>query len=635
MSAFTTAIVLKPKYFRIEPKRTGFGTNERYVIGFDSEAVNGEPICLQFAHPDGRCDLIETTSADCLSDFLTYVQEECRVGWRAHREYIIVGWNLRYEYTQLFRMLPSECYQQTQFILHHHETGECTSTPEVEDQDYDVRLSVLNDKRYSFTMKLGKRHHTTVKVIDGMAFFNGSLANAARMVGLEKFEYPEGLGKRPARELLDDPVFVSYSKQDAIITQKAGEVIVDYHRQQDVPITMSAPMFAAYVFKRRYLDGEIALCDPDLEDAGLKSYHGGKNGVYIPRPTYYPHAFDYDLNGAYSSAMAILPDPVQGVWRESMSYIPAVHGLWYVRGFLSPCVYRSVQTTVGRWVTNRDRAEQEFWITSYELDTALALGEIEMLECSGFVFSGPSGGCLARFVEDMYHLKRFGTDALIRLMAKLCLNSVYGKFIQKVPTGSESVYPMFDVIEDDERLLYRDHNMRPGGYRAGGLYHPALASLITGNVRSVVHTYEHKYQSLMTSTDGFLSLVDPDPADIGPELGKLKMKVGALSLWRERLYYFEGDGCTHDKTPCPDCDAYALHGFRARLSVLLDIPLEPGIYDYRATGVVGLRDSLRAIRTEKDGPGRRYSPGQFVEAPYQLDLRNIGARSPVANILTA
>jgi hypothetical protein len=242
------------------------------------------------------------------------------------------------------------------------------------------------------------------------------------------------------------------------------------------------------------------------------------------------------------------------------------------------------------------------------------------LECSGFAFDGPIGGCLARFVEDMYAMKRFATSPEERLMAKLCLNSVYGKFIQKVPTGRESVYPMFDVVDDDEQLRYRDHNMVTGGYRAGGLYHPAIASLITGNVRAQVHRYEHKYESLMTSTDGFLSLLDPDPADIGPELGKLKVKSGALSLWRERLYWFDSDDGE---------DAWALHGFRARLPVLQTIPLEPGIYDYRATGVVGLRDSLRALSTEHGEPGQRFEPGQFVDLPFQLDLTNITARSPL------
>jgi hypothetical protein len=222
----------------------------------------------------------------------------------------------------------------------------------------------------------------------------------------------------------------------------------------------------------------------------------------------------------------------------------------------------------------------------------------------------------------MYAMKRFAASPEERLMAKLCLNSVYGKFIQKVPTGQESVFPMFDIVEDDETLRYRDHHMIEGGYRAGGLYHPAIASLITGNVRAQVHRYEHKYESLMTSTDGFLSLHDPDPADIGPELGKLKVKTGSLSLWRERLYWFDSDNG-------PDEDAYALHGFRAKLPVLQTIPLEPGIYDYRATGVVGLRDSLRVLTTERGMPGRRFAPGQFVEMPFQLDLTNIAARSPL------
>lgn len=614
MSDFTTAIVTKPKFFGITPKRTGFGTRERYVIGFDTEAVRGRPISLQFAHPDGRCDLIETTARDALSDFLSYLGEECTI--KSHsREYIVFGFNLRYEYTQLFRNIDPECFMQSHFVLHHHEVGDCTSGHK-EDDEWTMRLAVMNDKRYSFTIKIGpKRRRSTIKVIDAMAFFSGSLASAATMVGMEKHEHPRDWTNRSARSLLDDPTFVAYAKQDALITQRIGEVIVGYHRDNDVPVAMSAPMFAAYVFKRRFLDRPIPLPDADLEGAGLASYHGGKNGIYVDRPSHFDDAWDYDVNGAYSSAMASLPDLTTSIWEEVHTYEPSTHALWYVRGRMDACVHRSFQHTSGEWYTWRDNGDIATWITGYELDAALACAEFDLIDCSGFVLRGESGtGSLARYVAEFYDLKRNATSPQERTMAKLALNSLYGKFIQKVPTAGESVFPLFEVEEDEDGKYHvRDGSMVPGGYRAGGLYHPPIASLITGYVRAAVHRYEHKYRALMTSTDGFLSLTPPDDTDIGDDLGKLKVVHGSLSLWREKVYDFRRDD---------GGSSYALHGFRGGIDLLRTIPLEPSVFRYTATKVIGLGDSLRRH------DGRRYEPGVFIDSAFALDLRDISHRSP-------
>jgi hypothetical protein len=225
----------------------------------------------------------------------------------------------------------------------------------------------------------------------------------------------------------------------------------------------------------------------------------------------------------------------------------------------------------------------------------------------------------------MYHQKRSADTAEERQMAKLCLNSIYGKFIQKVERSGEKVWPLF---EEDEGVYKRIIQTDPDSYRAGGLYHPAIASLITGNVRAQVHRLEHKYNAIMTSTDGFLSMTPPDPADIGPEAGKLKVRVGTLRIWRERLYHFQDKlacavGCADHPDGGKRHVVYALHGFRGRIADLLRIPLKEGVYDYLATTMVGLRQSLTKLR------GATFEPGSFGRLRYQLDLTHLGERSPL------
>lgn len=627
MSEFTPVIVAKPKWFKIAPMKTGFGTRPPYVIGFDSEAYKGSPMLMQFSHPgEGMTDtkLVWTNTKDSLSDFLDYLEPVAHQYARSH-QVLVFGFNLRYEYTQLFRQIAPEAWADSHFQLHFHEHDDCEGKP---DDDWDILIDAMNDKRYTFSVsysgsldkRRGKRRDRyPIRVIDAMAYFNTSLDKAAKVIGVEgKDDYPDELkGMLPPRKALTDERFIRYSKRDAYITRLLGEKIVGYHQHFDVKMTLSAPMYAAYVFRRRFLTAEIALCEPDLENAGLRSYHGGKNGYYLDRPTFFDHAYDYDVNAAYTSAMASLPDPVLSVWEETGHYENGVHALWYVRGNVQSCVFRAFQEVNGRWHTWKEDGDLGFWITSYELDEALRQGEVlDIYECSGFVMRGePGTGPIRAFCDEMYALKRDGATPEERQMAKLCLNSLYGKLIQKVPNHSDSVFPMFDLVErEDGTYKVQDANMIEGGYKAGGLYHPALASLVTGNVRARIHAYEHKYNSLMTSTDGFLSTVEPDPADLHNEYGGLKVKEGQLSIWRERLYVFE---------PKDDDPVYALHGFRGRLADLRRIPLVAGRYAYQAQQMVGLRDSLH------QHDGKRYQPGQFAILPYELDLTNVSARSPI------
>jgi len=638
MSGFTPIMITKPIWFRIKPTTLGFGKRPPYVIGWDTEAYKGRPMLMQFSLPGQSMQetgLVWTTAKTCLEDFLAALEEVALPHARTN-QVVVFGWNLQYEYTQLFRMIPPEWWQSGEIKIHYHDTGLCEQSP---NDDWDVSIEALNLKRYAMTIQFrgsrdsrpgrNRRDRYPIRVIDGMAFFNTGLDKAAKIIGIEgKDDYPDELkGKLPPSKAIHDQRFLDYSKRDAFITRQLGEKIIEYHQAFDVRMTISAPMYAAYVFKRKYLDGEIPLCEPDLEAAGLASYHGGKNGFYLDRPAYFANAWDYDVNAAYTSAMAELPDPVTSMWEEVSDYEPsATHALWRVAGWVRSCDYRAFQKYTGRWITHRQDGEAVFWITSYELTEAMARGEIELHHVWGFVLRGESGqGSIRRFCDDMYRLKQYGKTAEERQMAKLCLNSLYGKLIQKTPIKTDGI-PFYDWAADEQGIRkIVDLNQVEGGYKAGGLYHPALASLVTGSVRARIHAYEHKYRSLMTSTDGFLSTVPPDPGDIGTGFGTLKVKQGSLKVWRERLYLFETDDhakCDHDRGVY-DCRAFALHGFRGRLADLTQVPLEPGRYKYKATQMIGLRDSMH------EHGGRRYEPGQFATIPFELDLTTVNARSPI------
>src|SRR3990167_2400094 len=151
------------------------------------------------------------------------------------------------------------------------------------------------------------------------------------------------------------------------------------------------------------------------------------------------------------------------------------------------------------------------------------------------------------------------------------LNSLYGKFFQKVPQGDVG-----SVDLETCEILYSEPKQEYD-WIAGGLYHPPIAALITGFVREKIHELEHVHDSIMTSTDGFFSVKEPDKKLLGNELGMLSAEKGTLRILRERVYVFDPNEPTHDDECAARCrdkhPVWARHAFEGSLLDLRRMPL--------------------------------------------------------------
>ena len=491
MSAHLADRIEKPEYFKLKHLTQGRGKRDSYVIGFDSEAhscydftskrrpppllhpvcqENGHPFLFQFGHPNGHVDLVNVPFGGephaPLFTFIRYLWEHTR---DRSKEYIVVGYNLGYEFTQLFRDLDDETKCTDRFWIGDKPNKMPSTTMGIE-----FYIDVLNSKRYTFTIEWAGSHQR-VKVIDGMAFVQGGLDNAGKLLGLgRKLHKPP----RFDRDSAMSPEMRAYASEDAIITQKLGEWIIDLHETKDVRTTMSAPHFASSVYKRAYLTKEIPLASGDLEQSGLSAYHGGKNGFYLHKPMVLQNMWHIDIRSAYPEAMRQLPDPEQSEWIFHDEYVPGAHAIWHITGRYKRCKYRGLMG-LDNWPKS---GQLEAHVTGYELDEAIRRGEIELTSCDGWVMEGPQDtGSLVAYVDDFYALKRYAKTDSEKLYAKLLLNSLYGKFFQKVELGSVG------AIELGTGKLITTDPEQDYDYRAGGLYHPPIAALITGYVRAKIH----------------------------------------------------------------------------------------------------------------------------------------------------
>lgn len=621
MSLYQADRIHKPKYFRLAPLVQGRGVRKIHVIGFDSEAhscglskhrkcrENGYPFLYQFAHPDGSCNLVDVPRTgrkyETAFAFIEYLHRVCT---RKDTEYIVFGFNLGYEYTQLWRDVNPSVYSNSRFLLG------TKDEPSYLPDGTPFVVDVFNEKRYTFTIEWLKTKRR-VKVVDAMAFLPTSLDGAAKMLGVgRKKTKPQTFD----RGVSLSPEMIEYASHDAILTQRIGEWIIGIHDEYDVTQCISAPHFASKVFKRAFLAAEIPHPTPELEQDGLRSYHGGKNGFYHHRPFEEKGLWHVDIRSAYPEAMRALPDVSRSEWLFADRYQKGAHALWRVKGTYKRCRYRSLMSD-GEWPVS---GPIEIVCTGYELDSALEHGEIELQSCEGWMLVGPTGtGPLVEYVDTFYTMKRDARTTTERTAAKLFLNSLYGKFFQKVPQGNVGAVDL-----DTGEITYTDPAQRYD-FVAGGLYHPPLASLITGYVRARIHGLEHRYQSLMTSTDGFFSRLPPDPDTLGKGLGQLSAERGTLRILRERVYVFDPDEPEHVdecKAGCTDRHPiYALHGFQGTVEDLRRMPLTPGnIYHYQAQRMVTLRMSTR--RTA----GTVHAPGEFVMEDRRLVIPGTTEISP-------
>jgi hypothetical protein len=592
MSVYDATRIEKPSYFRISPLRRGRGPRRAHVIGFDSESENGKPFLFQFSRTgdENAVDLIPINGRNPLDVFMTYVYLHCT---RKDTEYLIVGWNLAYEFTQLFATLPSELNTMGEYaVLYRLEDAGGKELAR-------YRVQVFNDKRFSVVIEnLATKRR--VRFIDGMAFFVTSLDKAGAMLGLGRKVQIES--KRFTLADLDNELFLAYARQDAYLTRRIGEYIVALHERFDVATCITAPSFAARVFRRHFLTREIPLPEPALEQAGLNSYHGGKNGYYLNGPKHLTNVYAYDITSAYPEAMRQLPNLEEGTWEYVDHYTGYRHALWCVTARVKRCKWRAFMHHDAKWC---EGYIENVWLTSYELDAAIRLNEVDLITAHGWQFVGEPGGPLIKYVDTFFDEKRTSEGAK-REAAKLFLNSLYGKFFQKVPLGIVGYYDLSQTLDGEPQFVLTDPT-QAFDWQAGGLYHPPIASLITGFVRAKIHELEHRYGAIMTSTDGFFAIRAPNDSDIGKDLGKLTVERGDLSIWRERLYDFKPHGNGKSK--------YALHGFRGNIDALRKIPLKPGSYEYYAQQVITLKLATKTFH------GKRFDAGVFATLPYVLDLR--------------
>lgn len=541
-----------PYHLRQGTKRMNTGFPKKVnIIAIDTETVKGEPYTIQFATLEGE-ELFFVNKENVTGVFLRELERRVK----KNEFNILYGHNLQFDLSVLFHPFHNL------FIK----------------DKFEVKINNVYCIVYTGKLFFAEILFKDIKVVvyDTFRFVMTSLDKACTdlQLPIRKLPTPEGLGEKR----LKNKEFKEYALNDARIQYILSSWIVDRCRDYDIPIPISIAQFAQYIFKKNFLPKGTTLTFPPMDavNMALLSYHGGKNGCYVNTPSMLKDIYAYDINSAYPYAMAELPSFLGGEYKRVKSFNDKYIGVYQISGKYKKCKYPNLYDHTFKVIN--DEKISDICFTSYEIMDALEHNELEIDKIDGYIFIPSNNDSpLKAYVNHFFDIKSTSKDLTQYWIAKICLNSLYGKFIQT----NESITNERLIISQKQNLVKVEDVI----YKAGGMFNPFIGTLITAHTRVYCHNLQHKTDAIHTATDSIFTkqdiLSDPNKYNIkiGSGLGELKFEgKGDLLLLRNKLYiHFSGKyqdykiSDINGKKTVSGIRKYALHGFHAKLYDLLDL----------------------------------------------------------------
>lgn len=559
----------------------------KFIYGGDTETLRGRPITMQFYSKHARVDdlLWVTDPDDAAGQFLRW----CAT-LQSNAQHVIYIHNLNFDMVSFFWDIKDELVVT--------DSGEFDFTYE------GWRVSGVYGAP-TFARLTDKSSHRSVMLVDSFSYYRASLEKAAAVFcpDLPKLKRPDGLGQKMfSKRDLD---FCAYAMRDAEVAYYIGLALEALHEEFDLSQTVSVADMAARIFRHSYLERTIPQPARPIMEAALNSYHGGKNNLAVA-PGWYQGVSSLDISSAYPHAMSLMPsfyeERLYRKFRTRNSGAVPEWGIYQVSGKAADCRWPTL--FAHNFVPLRNEVVENVCVTGFELNEAVRAGEFKMTDCVGWFYDADrdrNDPPLKHYCNEFYARKEAETDKAKRAMYKFLLNSISGKFIQTRKQEKLSVFHIDDETMTDSSDLI-----------AGGMFHPFIASLITGHTRARMHQLEHKYEALHTATDGIFTqkrITMKPQTGLGAVVNEAQ---GDLLLLRNKLYILYGAG--EGKTMSSVFEGRhivkaALHGFAGTIADLERLAVS-GQREYTAKRVNKLRTSLK----------RGLTPNEFREQDFFLNV---------------
>jgi len=362
---------------------------------------------------------------------------------------------------------------------------------------------------------------------------NSSLAMLANAMGKIKLELPTGFDKNKMDTFLkeQEDEFVLYACNDATL---ALQYVNSMYPNKRLPVTLGAE--GAEIFREKIMslnrwnlevfdyefrglirvkgdDGRTKLhVRPEAAmvwEASSQAYYGGRNECFLYGIHHGPW-FDYDLTGAYPSAMSMLRNidftRITTLTGDITNVDPLSYTFGYVEfefpeNVLYPCL--PMKDLQGRGLIYPRKGRT--YASAPELYVALKMGAKIRWVQPGIQVGAIDGKydmreALTELLRERAEAKKlYGKGSVQEVRLKEIVNSVYGKLAQGL-SGKRNYSTRQDAVRD----------MPPSS-----ITQPILAAMTTSVVRAIVSSAMHQlhergYRVASVTTDGFLTDAPPE-----------------------------------------------------------------------------------------------------------------------------
>jgi len=305
------------------------------------------------------------------------------------------------------------------------------------------------------------------------------------------------------KERLDD--IIKYCIQDCVLTQMLGRKLIDTILQNELPLPkflVSSASLSKQNFRLNCYIPNISNVPEKILQIAYDTYYGGRFEMF--KRGFFDNAYLYDINSQYPTFIARLPNLRDGVWKYT-NILPKDECLGYFRVKVKiPRDYKIPTIPIQHNGINKfPSGTIEKWTTWYDLDLIRDY-VIEVYE--GYVFELASKSYkpfekeIIKLFEQKQALK--GKDKLSYNLTKLCMNALYGCFIE--------THKNYD-IEGNYKL------------NAGCLFNSVYASQITafGRWSVIKEIPKEMYDNVIAiHTDSIITNVPFDFLELNLDLGK-------------------------------------------------------------------------------------------------------------------
>ena len=362
-------------------------------------------------------------------------------------------------------------------------------------------------------------NRNTWKFRDSVCYFPTSLKKVLKAYGCDTqkgdFDH-EGINKRNWKQQRKD--WLPYLEKDCkglyeVVEKFQKGLLKEYSVNLSKNVTVAQT--AMNIFRKNFLKIDIPTYQY-IEDEVRQSYFGGRVEVF----KHYAEDLNYyDVNSLYPYVMEtnMLPvgKPIRNR-RMDVDHFGICHAKVNVPTWLNIPVlpYRVKEKGANKLFFPVGKFEG--WYTTPELKVALEKGcTIEVTD--GYEFEPYP--LFKNVMSKMYKIKAEATDPVKKNLAKLLMNSTYGKFGQR-RDRKETVVNAIDIIGLEQ--LSEDLGIYQRTVHSDACHIlPAIASFVTSYARLHLHSLLDGNEPIYCDTD---SVITNKVMDTGKGLGELKLE---------------------------------------------------------------------------------------------------------------